>query len=286
MQKNMGEKFQSACNTWKSTEEDDEARARRQADAFNEAPGSLNKEDGYDCPFCKNKGMIQRAVYHEDVKYWATATHNCSCLAKRKAVRDKKESGLNASGRYTFASYNDEEQWQKRIKNAALAFVDDLDSGHWFFIGGQSGSGKTHITTALTNACIERGRRAKYMKWGEEITRIKGLIASDPAQYQIALNVLKSVPVLLIDDLFKGGRNDAGGFKPPTEADIKGAFDIINARYNDPHSITIISSERGINDIVNLDAAIGGRIAERAKDYIFNIPNNSRLNYRMKDMEC
>lgn len=273
-------------DTLTSTNEDDEAIARRHAAAFNEAPGRLHKIDGYDCPFCKNKGMLQRAVFSELVKYWATESYNCSCLMNRKAFQDKKESGLNSSGRYTFESYIAEDDWQKRIKKAALDFVCDLDKGNWFFIGGQSGAGKTHITTALTNACIERGCRAKYMKWGEEVARIKGLVSSDPAQYQADMNVLKSVPVLLIDDMFKGGRNAAGGYNPPTEADIKCAFDIINARYNDPQSITIISSERTIKDIEAIDEAISGRIYERAKDYLYNLPKNEKLNYRKRAMQC
>lgn len=273
-----------ATDTSTSIDEDEEAIARRQAAAFNEAPGRLDKIDGYDCPFCKNKGMIQRAVFSEVVKYWATESFPCSCMVNRKAAQDKQYSGLNASGRYTFENYIAEDEWQKRIKKAALDFACELDEGHWYFIGGQSGAGKTHITTALTNACIERGRRAKYMKWGEEIARIKGVISSDPAQYQAAMNVLKSVPVLLIDDLFKGGKNLAGGFNLPSEADIKAAFDIINARYNDPQSITIISSERTIKEIEAIDEATGGRIYERARDFIFNIPKNDRLNYRKKSM--
>ena len=261
--------------------EDEEATEKRHAESFNDAIGSLNKADGYNCPHCRNKGWIMDYFYESSVKYWTTAVHECSCMAMRKAVQDKKQSGLNASGRYTFENYRENEQWQKSVKAAALAFLDALDSGHWFFIGGQSGAGKSHICTAIANACIDRGRRAKYMIWGEEIKRLKGLIATDPAQYETIMKELKSVPVLYIDDLFKGGRNDAGGFKPPTEADVKGAFDIINARYNNPRCITIISSERMLNEILELDTATGGRIAERAGDYIINLPSDNRMNYRV-----
>ena len=256
----------------------DEENARQHAESFNTA--TVESKDGYNCPHCLNKHWIMD-YWFADVGYWATFVRPCSCVGQRKALRDRKQSGLNASGRYTLTNYKDVEPWQKAIKSSATAFVDDLEENPWFFIGGQSGAGKTHITTAIADACISRGRATKYMIWGEDFKKIKGLIVNDPAKYQAEMQALTSIPVLLIDDLFKGGRDEQGHFKPPTEADIKGAFDIINARYNNPRSITIISSERMLNDIINLDNAIGGRIAERAGDYIINIPADSRRNYRI-----
>lgn len=274
---NGAEIFPLASVPSKLTEEE---QARQAAESFNTARGELHAKDGYDCPVCLNKGWIMD--YHfADVGYWSTYVRYCACTSHRKSLQDKKRSGLNASGKYTFSNYRDKEQWQKDIKAAAMSFLEELEAGAWFFIGGQSGAGKTHICTAIADACIDQGRKAKYMIWGEDFKRVKGLIVSDPAKYQIEMQKLISVPVLLIDDLFKGGKDEKGNFRPPSEADIKGAFDIINARYNNPDSITIISSERMLADICDLDTAIGGRIAERARDYIINLPPNPKLNYRI-----
>lgn len=277
---NTGKIFQSASEQSKLI--DEEEWEKRRSDWFNEAEGTLNLQDGYDCRDCKNKGWISNYFYC-DCNYWTTALHPCACIPIRKSKREKKQSGLNASGRYTFDNYQTKDQWQEDIKASAMAFMADLERGAWFFIGGQSGAGKTHICTAIAETCIDLGRRAKYMVWSEEIKRIKGLIANEPEKYQAAMRELCSVPVLLIDDLFKGGRGEDGKFRPPTEADIKAAFEILNARYNNPQSITIISSERMLSEICDLDNAIGGRIAERAGigDYIINLPSNPKLNYRV-----
>lgn len=255
-----------------------EEKAKQDAENFNTA--MKEAKDGIECGNCFNKEWIMD--YHfASVGYWSTYVRPCPCTTKRKSMRDKKRSGLNASGKYTFDNYRTQYEWQKGIKEQALAFLDDVEDGGWFFIGGQSGAGKTHICTAIADACIAQGRKAKYMIWSEEYNRLKGLIASDPEKYQAEMKHLTSVPVLLIDDLFKGGKNENGKFRPPTEADIKGAFGIINARYNNPRSITIISSERMLNEICDLDNAIGGRIAERAGDYIINLPANNSFNYRI-----
>lgn len=70
---------------------------------------------------------------------------------------------------------------------------------------------------------------------------------------------LKKVKVLYIDDFFKGS---------VTSGDINLAFELLNSRYISPDKITIISSELTIEQILKYDAAIGGRIAERAGEYI------------------
>ena len=76
----------------------------------------------------------------------------------------------------------------------------------------------------------------------------------------------KTVEVLYIDDLFKTeqGRN-------PTTADVNIAFEILNYRYRNPELITIISSERTIQDIVKIDEAVGSRIFEKSRNCCINI---------------
>ena len=83
--------------------------------------------------------------------------------------------------------------------------------------------------------------------------------------------------MLYIDDLFK-----TGYAQDPSAADVGIAFDIFNHRYiND--MITIISSERGIEDINDIDAAIGGRIYEKTEPngYYIGIQKDINKNYRI-----
>ena len=255
------------------------------AKAYNEAKGRLNEEDGYDCPVCRNKGWIMEAHQAEQLQYWACFVHHCPCGNIRKSIGDRKRSGLNKVRKYTFDNYKTGETWQENVKKTALRFCGDLDRRPWFFIGGQSGAGKTHICTAITDFCIDQQFRAHYMVWRDESTRIKGL-QTDQAKYQEKMTMLKTVPVLYIDDIFKGSKDESGKFTRPSNADVTLAFEIINSRYNNQDLITIISSERTILEMDEIDSAVAGRIAERASEggYIINLNRDQKKNYRMRNV--
>jgi ATP-binding cassette subfamily B protein len=87
--------------------------------------------------------------------------------------------------------------------------------------------------------------------------------------YEAELKRYKTVSVLHIDDFLKGS---------VSEADLRLAFDLLNARYNRPSLRSVISSERSLSEILALDEAIGGRICERAAGFLVKAPAE---NYRL-----
>lgn len=107
------------------------------------------------------------------------------------------------------------------LKEKALKFCEDDDA--WLYIGGQSGCGKTHLCTAAAVKMIKQGCDVILMQWRDESVRLKGMI-NEPDEYAEAINQLKQVDVLYIDDLFVGSRYDGNGHGMPSEADIKLAF--------------------------------------------------------------
>lgn len=257
---------------------------QNKADTYNAMQGDLDKADGYSCDLCKNRGYIAEVRFVETSGYYSETLVPCKCQRVRKALRRLQRSGLkDVVKKYTFDNYEALEPWQVSIKGTAERFCKELENHPWFFLGGQSGAGKTHICTAIAVYCIKHGMDTRYMLWRDEIARIKGLV-TEPDKYAEAMNELKHVPVLYIDDLFKGGKTDDGQYKPPTAADINAAFEIINFRYNDPALITIISSERTIGELNDIDEAIAGRIAERAKagGFFINLKRDGAKNYRMR----
>lgn len=167
--------------------------------------------------------------------------------------------------RYTFDAYQTPDADRHRIKSLAQRFTEN-DKG-WFYICGQSGSGKTHICTAICNRLIDKGSNVYYMRWRDESRQIKAMITENVDDF---LDRLKKVSVLYIDDFFKGGVSDA---------DLRLAFEIINARYNDSRLRTIFSSELMLRDIMQKDEALGSRIYERAEGFIVKAPQE---NWRMK----
>ena len=163
------------------------------------------------------------------------------------------------------------------IRNRAEGFLEKAmsGSGRGFFIGGQTGCGKTHICTALTVSLINSGKSARYMLWTDEAARLKACVNDD--QYASLMWPLKAVGVLYIDDLFK----PTGASGQPTQADIRLAYELINYRYNSTNKVTIISSERTTGELCEIDEAIGGRIVEKSGQYCINIARDRAKNWRL-----
>lgn len=257
----------------KTEQELEEKRAER----FNAVVGSLNAEDGYECKLCLNKGFLVQAIQTE-LGYWTTVSRDCKCAEIRRTIKRMEKSGLkNIIRDYTFSKYDDTEDWQKTIKAAAMEYAKN-PSG-WFYIGGQTGAGKTHICTAICREFLLSGKSVKYMLWRDDIVKIKGC-ANDTQAYSKLIDEYKHVEVLYIDDLFKTGKGTDGNKQQPTGADVNAAFEILNYRYNDPKLVTIISSECTVKDILDIDEAVGGRIVEKAK--VFSLNRDRKKNYRLR----
>jgi DNA replication protein DnaC len=235
-----------------------------QADAYNRTPGKLT---GYDCPKCLNRGDVAKAIDGQLV------VSSCECLKIRDSLRRIDQSGLSGTlETCTFEQYMATEPWQRHAKERAMEFSEQ--DGQWLYIGGQVGSGKTHLCTAIVGRMLERGKSARYMMWRDDSVELKAHINDDYAEL---IAPYKTCDVLYIDDLFKGFKQGSG----PTQADLSIAFEILNHRYQS-RKTTIISSEYTLDDIFALDEAIASRIYERARDYILAIGRDSGRNYRMR----
>ena len=253
-------------------------REQMKVDSYNAEPGTLNEQDGYNCPICKNRGDI--AVLNEyPAGCWGWKSVECKCMSTRSSIRRMQQSGLkNIIKDYTLDKYKADDPWQKTIKEAAEAYVRDPKG--WFFIGGQSGAGKTHICTAICREFLLSGRKVVYMLWRDDIAKLKSL-AMEAEQRQAMIERFKKAEVLYVDDLFKTGKDSKTGEKQqPSSADINAAFEIFNHRYNNPHLLTIISSESTADDILQIDEAVGGRIFEKA--VVLNLAPDMSRNYRLR----
>ena len=243
----------------------EEEYAKYQADLYNNSEGNLKYVD---CKICRNKGYIQH--YDECFNTYMT---ECGCMTKRKSIARLQKSGLgNLIELYTFDSYTVQNQWQKRIKDTALEYIGDT-SGKWFYIGGQSGCGKTHICTAISVALINQGKTLKYEIWRNLFHQLQSA-QFDSEKYSDKLRELQNIDVLYIDDFLKCLD------KSKINTELNFAFEIINARYI-AGKPTIISSELDINQINALDNAIAGRIVEKAGRFTISILGSDK-NYRLK----
>lgn len=235
------------------------------ADLANREVGAL---EGYDCKECLNRGYFHRVDEHGKIR-----TEDCKCMEIRRNKRIMEKSGLSDMlSRYTFANWKEREPWHKKAREMALRYAQERSG--WFVMAGSVGAGKTHLCTALCGELMDGGVPVRYVLWRDLATRAKAVV-NDDAEYQKIVAPLKKVKCLYIDDLFKTGKGEA-----PTVGDVNLAFEILNHRYNDAGKLTIISTERTVEQILGIDEAVGSRIYERAKEFYF--PLSGKRNWRLE----
>jgi len=173
----------------------------------------------------------------------------------------------------TFENYVTSEKWQTDIKNKAVNFSNQQKK--WFYIGGQSGCGKTHICTTIVGGMIKQGLSARYLVWREEAGRLKSHAAD--TDYPALITPYKQADVLYIDDLFKTKE-----LSDISSADVKLAFELLDYRDRN-RLITVISTEWTLQQIAQVDEAIAGRIMRMSKGYRFTINKDQKKNYRLRE---
>ena len=56
-----------------------------ECEKWNNKEGNLNKEDGVECPICKNKGYIMYKYEDEDMGDWDIRTKKCAWMVERES---------------------------------------------------------------------------------------------------------------------------------------------------------------------------------------------------------
>lgn len=243
---------------------------RIKIDSYNKMVGDLT---GYDCAKCLNRGR-----YAVPKERGGMSFVECDCMNIRRCVQKMESSGLrDVIKDWTFAAYEDTENWQTTVKQGAMAYADNVEG--WLLFCGQSGSGKTHLCTAVCRHLLLSGAEVRYMPWRQDVRELKGS-AKDPGIQAEALKKYQEAPILFIDDLFKVSKAADGSCVPPV-ADVNIAFDILNYRYT-KRLTTIISTERSPAELVEIDEATGGRIVEMAQGNTYCIEKKPGRNYRLR----
>lgn len=256
--------METTCNhkTYREIQEDS-------CKIYNSLEGTL--KDGFDCAVCKNKGYIQYVNENDEI-----FTKYCVCFNKRKIMRGMLRSGLaDLLPKCTFEKYQTLEKWQQEIKTAAENFSEDSEA-RCFYIGGQSGCGKTHICTAICGKFIKQNKTVKYVLWRDLTTRLKAVM--NESSYLEIMESYKKVDVIYIDDFLKTPDN-----KRPAAADINIALELVNQTYYRDGKRLIISTEFNLPEVLEMDEALGGRIYEITNlQYRLDIAKDQNKNYRLK----
>lgn len=227
--------------------------------------------DEYDCPVCGNLGA--RLFHREGIMGMLAVP--CSCQSIRANWQHIRQSGMEGLlQRCSFEKFEATSQWQQAILQGAKAYA--ADPRGWILLAGQSGSGKTHLCSAICRSLAMQKKTFVYMPWREEIMALKGQ-ATDYVARQPRMNRFMKAPYLFIDDLFKSPREQ--GKVTATRADIEHAFELLNYRYNQ-NLPTILSTELLPEELEALDEALHSRILERCGKHFYTIKRSPDRNYR------
>lgn len=246
---------------------------RQKVKWYNQSSGKL---EDYDCPICKNKGYI--ASLNDDFNEVYTA---CECMKKRASLKAINASGMkDFINARRFDNFDCNEEWQWYIKQKCESYAQDIESREWLFMGGQSGSGKTHLCTAICGKLLDTNHSVKYVQWKMLVKELQAL--QFDVRYSDKIRELQEAEVLYVDDFLKTSTNEKTN-RPyrPSESILGYAFEVINARVISGKR-TIISSEFYISEINDFDSAIAGRIKENSAkgEFVINVSEKDGRNYR------
>lgn len=233
------------------------------AEYYNSQPGNLRF---YNCEKCKNKGYIEYIT--EELN---ESMRPCECMKVRSCYQAMAQNGFTEESieRMSFENFHDNSaEWQTKMKAIAKRYVES-DLSQWLLMSGMSGTGKTHLCTAVAKELMSKGHDVKYVLWHDVVRRISAF-KFRPEEYERYMKDVINSEVLYIDDLFKSEKTEKGI-----------AFEVINARYIG-RKPTIISTELNLQSIEEIDRAIAGRIEEMSRGFCAQIKEAPDRNQRKR----
>lgn len=241
------------------------------AEIYNAKQGNMNE---LDCPICKNKGYIRIVKFDDEYQDYITLVKECECMPKRKIIQNARKSGLGEYLNKCFEDYIVTSEWQQKMLDQAKKYAS-RNTNEWFVLLGQSGSGKTMLSCIVANdLLLNKNRKVIYITWTDFISKLKrDMMGDNSNNVSKYLDEIKKVDVLFIDELLK----------KYNETDLRYIIEIINYRYTNDLK-TIITSERVLKELLEIDEATFSRMVEKSNRFIANIEKDQKKNYRLKKL--
>lgn len=274
-----------------------------------------SEEKEHECPICQDKQVVIYRV-HKDTEWvqvghlktlvpkemvlesdffagkvcnpetaweWRdTYSKTCECVRQKKMERLMKSSEITDEFRNLgFQNFVTEGKPQVICDayECALEYFQEFEvirntRSNSIALLGQPGSGKTHLLTAISNNLMRRKNvPVLYFPYVEGFNDLK----DDFDKLEAKLERMKQVEVLFIDDLFKPVK----GKPRATEWQVEQTYSVVNYRYLN-HKPILVSSELTVDELVDVDEALGTRIYQMCQDFTVVIKGDRKiLNHRL-----
>ncbi len=222
-------------------------------------------EPVWDCPLCEDRGYIRPGV-------------PCTCQLREKREATYLASGLPEKYRNkTFDNfrtdvYTDPYDMEKKLARIAR-FIMGLAEGRPMgnlVLRGYVGRGKTHLSAAIANACIERNLTVVYRRVDDLLDLIrlcKFERGQDSEETRRTYELLFNSDLLILDDF---------GAEPKTEFALDELTRLIEER-NLRNKSWVINTNLEYNDIEKIyDPRLMERIDEKATVFRLEAPESLR----------
>lgn len=199
------------------------------------------------CRLCRGK----RFTVHIDGDQ--IIAKDCFCRGKDTDPTHKEEYEKLTT--CTFERFRINEPWQREELRKVKVWLAQ-NRYPFLFIGGKTGTGKTHLAFAAYGILLKRGIGGEYIPWRTAAKDLKERL-KDYVEYGDArISELKSKPLLLLDDALGFS---SGGF--PEDDDFRLLKELVEARARNGLR-TIITSSFRATELYGVSKAIGDVIGK------------------------
>lgn len=214
----------------------------------------------YKCSTCRDQGYFKDEETNQMIL--------CECEKRKRAKKRMEKQGFK-KGVMTLKDFNIDDQISKRMKAIAERYIENYPSGS-LAVMGQVGAGKTHLIIGVAQELIDKGHSVTYMPYVDMMMQLRQSIFNFEA-YEKIMNDLKKCELLVIDDFLKGNI---------LPNDLSIIFELINYRYLNQLNF-VISSEKLLDEIIQIDEALGTRISQVTKGYRVQVKKDAKRNKRI-----
>lgn len=190
----------------------------------------------YTCPVCQDTGFVD--------------TKMCRCLKELLILKNIESSGMGklierqSFDNFDLEWYRDDEENYRRMKNnltIARQYADNFSSrGGNLLLIGNTGTGKTHVSTAIAKAVISRGFEVLYDSAQNIVNEFEtDRFRSGYGQHESVSRKYMDCDLLIIDDL---GTEFVNSFT------VSCLYNLLNTRQNRGLS-TIISTNLSAEEL-------------------------------------
>lgn len=210
------------------------------------------------CPVCGGIGYVRRDVPLEHLDFGRLFPCGCRAeeLRARRVQALRVMSNLDRLERFTFETFRPEGQGLGPDRQANLRRVFErtkeyaLHPEGWLVLRGGYGCGKTHLATAIANACVEQGLPVLFITVPDLLDYLRATFApASPQSYDERFDEIRNAPLLILDDL---------GTEQGTPWALEKLFQLLNFRYMN-RLPTVITTNHELED---LEPRLRSRLAD------------------------